>query len=252
MLGGLADRDAIGLLLTCLNDPLYLVRLESARALEKLGWTPGDALTRVNYLAAKRDWGEMGKLGATAIAPLVTLLGDGDEGVKRGARETLTGFGEAAVSALVTALDSADREIRRNAAGILGDIGDRRAVDRLTVALSDSDNIVRLNAAVSLGKIKDKRAIGPLVRYLQDRNSSQDDAMWALKQFGSAAVEALVPLLKDTKARYLALETLGKIGDRLAIGHLKAAIDPDDERFNRVVRRVIESIESGFQYIPDD
>ena len=52
---------------------------------------------------------------------------------------------------------------------MLGEIGDRRAVDHLIAALKNKDEYVRYSAIQALADIGDKKAIEPLVS-LKDEN----------------------------------------------------------------------------------
>jgi hypothetical protein len=150
-----------------------------------------------------------------ALPPLISLLGDGNRGVREATVRALGAFGGEAVGTLIEALGNEDwhirmgsaialriigdfrgmepliralsdenRFVRREAAKSLGRIGDRRATEPLIAVLEDRDLGVRIRAAAALGKIADPRAIDPLTHALSDRNSELQEA----------AVEALSKL----------------------------------------------------------
>jgi HEAT repeat protein len=88
------------------------------------------------------------------------------------------------------------------------------------------DSGVRRTAALALGRIGDTRAVRPLIAALKDG----DTAATALSEIGKPAVEALIAALNDKRreVRYLAVLTLGKIGDSRAVEALIATLkDPD-------------------------
>ena len=75
-------------------------------------------------------------------------------------------IGSSAVDPLIQALQDKDYQVRSRAAYTLGEIEDDRAVEPLIQALSDEEWVVRGNAAEALGKIKDERAVEPLIQAL--------------------------------------------------------------------------------------
>jgi HEAT repeat protein len=81
--------------------------------------------------------------------------------------------------------------IREAAAGALGDIGDKRAVEPLIGALSDDKTWVRRSAVEALGEIGDSRAVEPLIKALEDEDP---DGRLADEDVHDAAKEALKKL----------------------------------------------------------
>ena len=84
------------------------------------------------------------------------------------ASEVLGQFGGDAVIPVAAALQHPNMEVRELAAGILGEIGDRRAVDPLIHVLKDDDWQVRFAVVNALGDIGDSRAAEPLTPLLDD------------------------------------------------------------------------------------
>ena len=104
-------------------------------------------------------------------------------------------------------LGQSDPAGRRSAVGVLGLIGDRRALPRLYHALEDSDDTVKALAIWALGEIGDPAAVEPLltvIRDIEDANLASLRmllAAEALGKLGERAVEPLRQLLtSDSKA----------------------------------------------------
>ena len=76
--------------------------------------------------------------------------------------EALGKIGKPAVTALIEALKDEDSGRRRHAAGLLGEIGDSRAVAPLISALNDTDKWVQAAAIESLASLADPLAAAPL------------------------------------------------------------------------------------------
>jgi len=101
------------------------------------------------------------------------------------------------VKGLIKALK--DWRVVDEAAYVLGEIGDKRAVEPLIKALEDEDRNVRWGAAEALGYIGDKRAVEPLIKALEDEDwYVRKRAAYALGDIGDKrAVEPLTEALKD-------------------------------------------------------
>ena len=100
-------------------------------------------------------------------------------------------------------LESGNSNERWRAADVLGEIGDRRAVQPLIRALDDEYVDVRWKAAKALGIIDEREPVLPLIRSLEDDNSwVRTGAAWALGNIGDPrAVEPLIRVLDDAKPR---------------------------------------------------
>jgi HEAT repeat protein len=112
---------------------------------------------RAAAAAAVRDLrAPIGKKTATDAQPLLPLLADANEGVRREAAMS-AGFlqDRAAVSALagLVASDSSAK-VRKAAAWALGEIGDGAGVAALTTAQNDADALVRSVATGALHRLK--------------------------------------------------------------------------------------------------
>ncbi|MEO1273361.1 MAG: HEAT repeat domain-containing protein, partial [Myxococcota bacterium] len=138
-------------------------------------------------------------------------------------------IGEALAPKLIGLLDSRDPLVRAHAAGVLGKIGDAKAVDPLIKALSDDHKDVRRKAALALGKTGDRRATAPLLRQLGDDDwASRAHAAMALGHLrDSSAVDPLIKALDDgfPWVQASAAEALGNLGDGRAAAPLADRLD---------------------------
>ena len=98
------------------------------------------------------------------------MLNDESSEVRSVAVTTLGGFGYR--QDFTMALKDPDPQVRREVATILGEIGDKRAVEPLKEALKDSDINVQCAAANALRTIGDMRALYSLITMLDLKNES--------------------------------------------------------------------------------
>ena len=167
-LGSSGDKRAILPLIYLLADPeSSSVRKEASRALDKLGWTPDSLETEAQLSIAKEDWGNCAKLGSAALVPLIAALN----------------FGHL----------NANYDERDHVAQILGQIGDRRAVQPLLAALVDPyPHYGKCQAIASaLVKIGDLQAVPALLEALNYPHHKADD--WNVGHFAEVALKELSP-----------------------------------------------------------
>ena len=69
---------AVNPLINALKDKDSYIRLEAAKALDKIGWKSKGGQENVYYLIAKTKWIEVSKIGKLAVFPLIQTLKDGD------------------------------------------------------------------------------------------------------------------------------------------------------------------------------
>ncbi len=134
----------------------------------------------------------LGKIAdAKAIEPLIDVIKGGEIRVQEAAVNALSKIGEPAVEPLISIIKSKDTNMtaKINSAIILGNIGDRRAVEPLInkLLIDSYDNkswMFRAEAIKALGKIKDPRAVEPLKKIgLNDHVSYiRSLAEWAIKE----------------------------------------------------------------------
>ena len=208
-LGLLADQEAHGALLDCLEDPAAEVRGGAATALGRIG-------------------------DPSSVEPLIRVLEDSNR-VSRGSAATALGrIGDpSSVEPLIRALEDPANDVRGSASTALGRIGDLSSVEPLIRALEDPASNVRGSAAAALGRIGDSSALEALIRTLEDPASNvRGSAAAALGRIGdTSAVEALIRALEDPikEVRGSAVTALGSIGDTNAVEPLIRALEDPDE-----------------------
>ena len=146
------------------------------------------------------------------------------------------------VPALIIVLkEDKDEDVRGSAAYVLGEIGDKRAVEPLIYALKkdkSKSKRVQRSAAAALGKIGDKRAVEPLIDAV---NNDEDVRRSAARALGNLDVDdkrvvELVELLikalrdEDSDAQSAAAYVLGEIGDERAVEPLIYALKKDKSK----------------------
>ncbi len=242
-LGKLGNKRAIETLINKLSDSSSgvssnaaeaLGRLGNKRAVEPLIKALGDPDSYVRRDAAEA----LGRLGnKRAVEPLITRLSDSNSNIRSNAAQALERLGatkEQIVAGYIEALDSSDLDVRRDAARILGELGNKRAVEPLINRLSDSNSNIRSNAAQALKKLnaaKKQMVVGYVEALDSPDLDVRRDAAEALGRLGNKrAVEPLIKALGDPNfcVREHAAEALGRLGDKRAVEPLiKALGDPD-------------------------
>lgn len=183
-----------------------------------------------------------------AVAPLVASLETSETWFAPTAAAVLARIGAPSVDPLRRELTDIDRPIasRRWAATILGDVGDRRALEALHIALADVDPELRARAAKSLGKLRDSSSAGPLLdRLLTDPSpfvrTSVAKALGRLPT--REAIDFLTQSLSDPEwwVRLRAVESLASLGGA-ASDALRGALHDRDPIVAREAARGLEQL----------
>ncbi len=162
----------------------FRVRAGAADALDRLGWSPAPGEETAVYLIAKERWSDLVPLGPVAVGPLVAVLNDRDDSIRRRAAKVLGEVRDPrAVPALIPLLHDDYYSIRREAAAALVTIG-APAMDAVVSALGDPDGDVRKRAADVLSEIGDARAVEALRDLLNDED-------WYVRRAAEDAVERI-------------------------------------------------------------
>jgi HEAT repeat protein len=208
-----------------------------------------DALIQALPAAAARD--DRGDLrheirvglraaGAVAVPGLITVLREGTDQLRLIAAETLSGISDPrAYDPLVAALHDPNGVVRWMAADALGRLGDLRACDALAERLNDTNVHARWGALWALAELHDPRVVNQLINVLRGPHrrfpfpysrrhhvhpSHKPRAQRALEMIGDPAVEPLIRVLQGglepEYAQVCAAESLGRLGDRRAVGPL--------------------------------
>lgn len=253
------DAQAVEPLIANLAHPAWQVRCRTAQALafqeDKRAVGPlirclGDVDRSVRGMAAEA----LGRLGdAQAVDALAKLLQDGDRDVRLAAAIALAQLGDArglnlliagmghpywgwsagqaagkladakTGQALTAALKSPDAAVRQQAATALGLRKDPAAIEPLIALLDDPAEYVRRDAVEALGSMKAPQAGRPLRKMLKDpawfvRTEAAESLVAVKDPQAAAAIGAI--LKDDPKIASQLAETLGKSGDRAAVGPL--------------------------------
>jgi HEAT repeat protein len=121
-LGEIGGLDAISPLKNALSDPDKYVRYGAASALSKLGWIPVSDEEKAFYYVGMQEW------------------------------QSVKDCGPAAISALSLVLHDQDSSVRIEAIGVLGLIGDKKAIPALMQSLRDENADVRWKTVLASPK----------------------------------------------------------------------------------------------------
>ncbi len=232
----------------------------AAQALDTLGWRPDFTETSAAYRIAKKQWKQCVAIGRPAVKPLMAALPNAERADRKAIAETLAAIGDPraknamviywidenewdkcielganAVPALVAALD--DHPNRADIIGVLGEIGEAKAVEPLCALLNDPEPAVGEAAVAALIKIR-KPAVPAMLHIIQDTTDRHPVQVKqaAIHILGELmAPQAIGPLLSvfqskaDASLRKAAAETLGMLGDKRAIEPMLAAMKNDQE-----------------------
>jgi len=202
----------------------------------------------------------LGKLkDERAVKPLLFALKDKHRMVRINAAEALGEIQDSlALEPLIKALEDEDWQVRGTAAEALGKIKSPRATQVLRIALEDKTAFVRRKAAWALGEIKDPGSVQSLIKTMEDEDffipgqSVQALSEKALIQIGTPSVEPLIASMKegDSRVRRGAAHTLGKIGDRRAVGPLMEALRDEDLEVRKNAAQALGEIQDPVAVVP--
>ncbi len=194
-LGEIGGENLDPVLTEALKDANSDVRLAAAKALDQVKWIPETSYEAALYKIAKQQWAECVAAGESMVVPLITILRSGggmDEGVRAQIMQILQMIGSPAVPPLLEHLTKpgANRPVIYE---LLGNIGDRQAVEPRVTALEREKGNNRLSLVAALDKLN----------WVPDK--SQNAAIyWMTKQgwancieIGQPAEAPLIELIKD-------------------------------------------------------
>lgn len=162
-LGTLKVQQAVPSIITVLEDSNFTRRYVAAWALGEIGHPDG-------------------------IPALIKALDDDAQLVRRYATSSLIKFNQAAVDLLVMELETASDRAAEGIIRVLGDIGDRRALNPLLKRIAGP---VRSEVFLALGKLRDPRAEQALITGLSDPDwQVRMNAAMAIGPVGGPASEA--------------------------------------------------------------
>lgn len=209
-------------------------------------------------LLPEDDW-LASRLGAERIRvrdneldELLGVLTTGSDEGREAAALALGRFGADAVGPLLAVLSWDEPDARWWAARALAEVGGDGAVEPLARTLTDPDPDVRACAALALGRIGGGTAAPALADHLADESAFVASvAADALSMIGEPAVEALTEKLKDEHphARLLAVQALGRIGSRRAIGPLCEVLEDSSYLVRYCASEALEALGVGMVFV---
>ncbi|MDD5436422.1 MAG: HEAT repeat domain-containing protein, partial [Candidatus Omnitrophica bacterium] len=243
------------------KDSEYAAR-PTIEALGRMGSPAVPALTE-ELKNGKNVWREdvvkaLGSIGdGRAIAPLIEVLRDDSNDLRKAAVEALSKFGESAIPLLVEALKNESATVRKHAAEVLDKLnwepqteseekayllakadlamllkaGDEQAIRFIEEALKDKNVSVRISIVCTLSSAG-RPAVQYLVEKLKDENSGvREVAVRGLGEIGDPqTIQSLIDVLRDKESyvRVSAVKALGKIGDKRAMQPLSERLSDAD------------------------
>ncbi|HEX2913277.1 MAG TPA: HEAT repeat domain-containing protein [Chloroflexia bacterium] len=137
---------------------------------------------------------------------------------------------------LLHALWDLDDEVAANAAYALGQLGNSKAVEPLLTLLKGRDKLVRRNAAIALGHFDDPRVIKRLLEVVENDQEDpvRNDAIEALGRIGAKeAIGTLTQVIQSDQSRFYlkttAIEALGNIGEVQTIDFLVQLLEDQSQ-----------------------
>jgi HEAT repeat protein len=169
----------------------------------------------------------LSKLGREVVSPVIRRIVAGNNLVARKALATaLLWIGAPALPQLLDLLQDGRWQVVRTAVTILGQMGNRDAVQGLTQAAYHTDNRVRMEAIRSLAGIGGREATLLLIDLLHDKDPAirKQAIIWMGNTKNEKTLQPLLNLVKKRAAlqrsmadKKEALLAIGRIGDRRAL-----------------------------------
>ena len=232
-----------------------IVRSKITQALSRIGdeEAVGCLITLLDdFEASPRRWASSAlvEIGPSALPSLSQVLVSGSERARRGAVDALGQMGEEAIPFLRELLSQPGAQA--DAVVALGRIGEQAksaavaeaAFDPLIRAISNSDKDLANVAIPVLGDKQVKAAVEPLKSALED-DAVRSNAIVALGDIGDArATLDLIPFLADEsiQIRIITARALGQIADPRAAGPLAATLDERDANYRSALILALQRI----------
>ena len=194
-------QDALELLFFAMGDKSWRVRKEAVDVFvamnpdEKTIELLLDLLRNQDNAGLRNSAAEaVGRIGSPATDPLIRLMGDDDEDVRKFVIDVMGFIGSPAfVPALLDALGDPDLNVASAAAEHLGNIGDSRAVSDLIKAVINNNSILfRFSALTALGKLTSHVSVPSEILLLADQDILRKSVYECL---GSIGDESVMPIL---------------------------------------------------------
>ncbi len=160
----------------------------------------------------------------------------------------LSAMGDSVVDELHDEIIGKNDFIRWQILRILGRIKSKKSVNLFLETINDKDEKIRNECAVGLAGIKTDVSVFPLIKMLDsNKPETKETAAWILSETGSEeAVEPLVNLLNEENSGWFAAMSLGKIGNKTAIGSLEILLKSDVKKSRQAAIWAIERINNKY------
>jgi len=189
-----------------------------------------------------------------SIESLLQELDGNDVLARIAVQKRLLACGPAAVEPLITLLSAGTIKQVACAITVLGESGDRRAIEPLIQMLRAAHVLLRMNAAKALVKFNEPQVITALLESLNDRDELVQS--WVLTSLGALGnrevVRPIVAFLEHTPSpdmRYMAIRALGSLGDPQAIVHILPYRDDENHHVRADASKALASL--GYREIPE-
>lgn len=132
----------------------------------------------------------VGRIGSSAVAPLIRLIDDKNEDVRKFVIDVMGIIGSPEfVPALLSVLSDADLNVASAAAEHLGNIGDNSAISTLIKVIIANDSIFfRFSALAALGKLNSNESVPAEIVKLADQDILRKSVYECLGSIGDASV----------------------------------------------------------------
>jgi len=263
-LGNIGHGDAVGELVTALDDSNEAVRAAALEALFKIvvepaGRRPGTPRTGLlrplvpveplrrelnarlvpNSAYAAHLLGWLGQV--EALPDLLEALHGPDDPIRDAATEAILRFGGAALPILITALARPEPALREQAVQLIGLVGDRSVAPVLVEYLRDPQMGVRLAVLRALGSLGGEASYDGLLQAIGDP-ATREAALGIVAQITEMSVVEdlktyLQRFLYESKGqgatRWAAAQALSLLGDEAAVSILLNAMRLPDETIRK-------------------
>jgi HEAT repeat protein len=253
-LAKIGDPRAISALEKSLSDIDGEVRDQAARALLKMGWSPGKDKEAVYFFIVKGQLSRLSEMGDSVVGPLLEILGNWDNVSRLRSLKVLKRIQDPrSVSQVLEALEDQDPEIRSYAGEVLTSIG-REAADVLVREIGTMSKEGRIHAMKVLTTMESDLAFASLVQALEDPDAKiRCAAADCLASLGTtSAVGPLSEAHKDKRlpVRWHAAKALAELGDATGIETLFQALAQPDPTVRNEAEKLLKKL--GWRKEPDN
>jgi len=230
-LGELGEKEAIPVLYEIMTTAELKDRPTVANALKDMGWQPQSEEEKIAFAIARYRWVEVGRMGKVAVEPLMKALPMADDNARRSILEQLNRVGDERVEGLmIESLSSKDYQLRWAAANALGSMKSKAAIEPLVACLGDERNEVQKAAAKALTNIgwRPKTENETILFGLMSENAGM------VSELGKGVTDKVIGHLRNPSAdvRRVAVESLGKIGEKRAAAAIVPLLEKEGEELN--------------------